>query len=207
MQTEIPPTVSREMVRAAIQGASRDEIKAGFGVTAGAVEAMAGMEPSPFLGAPPSGRRRTDQSEYISCIREAAEWNGDRPLSASTYDKWAELNDRPRALQIVHTFGRWTAACEAADVQHGSRKRDLDTYPQAWSDEDIEEVLAAFAGWCVRLNRTPTTKNYGLFRSTHDGPSPTTLRIRVPDVRTRAREMVQSALLAHYEGILAVGDA
>lgn len=56
------------------------------------------------------------RDRLLDDVRHAAQWAGDRYLSAALWDEWAAATDRPLSGQMRYWFGSWPNVIDAAGL-------------------------------------------------------------------------------------------
>lgn len=123
-----------------------------------------------------SGDLTWSDAQIVEAIRDAATY--EFPLTSAGYAELQRIGEvqGPSLALIAKRFGSWTAACEAADVEHGPTHREH--YESHWTDED----LLAFARQYFEDPDFPgSAHRYADWRALKapDAPSLPTLRNRL----------------------------
>lgn len=139
-----------------------------------------------FVGTlkPESRVERYDDDAVQAALREAYEKNGCQPITGEIYERLRDRDRHPSVPTIHNRFGSWAAACGAAGVPFGGRRKDIldDTPAQRWSTWPDDEILRWVRTYRAALGpmERPSYNGYDTWQRTREGaPSGSLVRVRL----------------------------
>lgn len=122
-------------------------------------------------GGTPKGRFRYSDESIKGYMRDAAAQFG-QPLTIAAYNKYADGKAVPTNLTIMHRFGSWREACEAAGITSNEYRARRKVF--------TAELCAEALRQCARDQDgvIPSYMRYAKWAKGSDGPSAPTVRNR-----------------------------
>lgn len=128
--------------------------------------------------------------QAVNALQEASKHC--TPLTKTAYDKLRQNGSvfGPSGSKIVHIYGAWTVACEAADVQCGATLRNH--YTSRWSMHELIEAVKLF----MCESESLSVEAYERWRASRTGlPSSVLLRAKLgtwTDIRKRVLQLFRN---------------